>query len=210
MNYMVTAWGLNFRDFPGLEHSTVLGVLYKGDLVTKLQTCEDDYWFLVETEDQQKGWVSSKYLEPADKTEENLDYPWMDIARNQMHAGVEELPGEDAHPMIVAYLKSTTLGKPYNESDETPWCSAFVNWCVEQAGYAGTDSAWARSWLSWGKRIAAPKHQGAIVVFSRGSGGHVGFFIKQDAHNIWILGGNQSNTISIAAYPKTRLLGIRG
>ena len=75
--------------------------------------------------------------------------PWLEIAEREQ--GVAEVPGAGDNPRVVDYLMSTTLGSLENQNDETPWCSAFVNWCMEQAGIKGTNSAWARSWLDWGK-----------------------------------------------------------
>src|SRR4030095_2451187 len=77
------------------------------------------------------------------------------------------------------------------------WCSAFANWCVEKAGYEGTDSAWAKSWLTWGKKLATPR-RGCIAVFTRGDGGHVGFYISKTSSVIKVLGGNQSDEVNIS------------
>ena len=104
---------------------------------------------------------------------------WLEIAEDEME--VAEVSGPEANPRIVEYLQSTSLGFPYNESDETPWCSAFVNWVITQAGLDGTDSAWARSWLNWGRKAVAGEFYGAICVLKRGkSSGHVGFLTAWD------------------------------
>ena len=50
---------------------------------------------------------------------------------------------------------------------------------------------------------------GAVVIFERGSGGHVGFAIRQDDTNFCVLGGNQSDAVTIAHIAKSRLLGAR-
>jgi uncharacterized protein (TIGR02594 family) len=123
--------------------------------------------------------------------------------------GVKEFPGDGDNPRIVQYLQSTTLEAPYNSNDETAWCSAFVNWCVERSGYEGTDSAWARSWLEWGKKTAQPK-RGCIVVFERGlKYGHVGFYVRKTQSNIYVLGGNQDDAVNEKGYPTSKLLGYR-
>ena len=75
-----------------------------------------------------------------------IEYPWMAIARSKL--GIHEVPGPEAHAFIVECLKSTTIGRPDNQSDETPWCSAFANRVMQLSGYKGTNSAWARSWLN--------------------------------------------------------------
>jgi uncharacterized protein (TIGR02594 family) len=110
----------------------------------------------------------------------------------------------------VEYLKSTTLGRPDNENDETPWCSALVNWVLKQAGVEHrTNLAWARSWLTWGVTTDDPI-PGTIVVFSRGqNSGHVGFFLEEDDDRIKVLGGNQGDAVTISWFSKGNLLGYR-
>lgn len=110
---------------------------------------------------------------------------------------------------IQEYL--ATVGLP-NDPDETPWCSAFVNWVLKKAGMSGTNNAAARSWLKWGKPTTKPQPFD-IVVFWRGEPtgwqGHVAFYISSTPTTIKVLGGNQGNKVSIAEYPKSRLLGYR-
>ncbi len=69
----------------------------------------------------------------------------------------------------------------------------------------------ARSYLRWGAALDQGRF-GAIAVLSRGSdpaAGHVGFlFGETDAHVV-LLGGNQGDAVGVAAFPKTRLLGLR-
>ncbi len=81
--------------------------------------------------------------------------PWMEIARAE--EGVKEIVGDEDNPRVLQYLRSTSLGKWAASRDETPWCSAFVNWCITQAGLEGTNSAMARSWLGWGVDLAMPR-----------------------------------------------------
>lgn len=94
------------------------------------------------------------------------------------------------------------------------WCAAFVGSLLELHGYERTDSLMARSYLYYGEIVSEPKI-GDVVIFSRGPRpwGHVGFYIYDqmidgELHYI-VLGGNQSNKISVDAYPVSRLLGIR-
>lgn len=123
--------------------------------------------------------------------------------------GQIEVPGDADNPRIVEYLKSTTLPPELAAQDETAWCSAFVNWCVEHSGHKGTRSAAARSWLEWGKAISIPR-RGCIAVFSRGeSSGHVAFYMCSILHNYIVLGGNQANRVGVNDYDRARLLGFR-
>ena len=122
---------------------------------------------------------------------------------------MQEVAGAAANPRIVEYLHSTTLENGAASTDETPWCSAFANWCVERAGRAGTDSAWARSWLTWGKATKSPT-VGCVVVLQRDANkGHVGFFVSRTSTHVRLLGGNQQNRVCEQDYPLANLLGYR-
>jgi hypothetical protein len=75
------------------------------------------------------------------------------------------------------------------------------------AGALGTNPYWARNWLQFGQ--AVPPVTGAVLVFARGSGGHVGFAVGQDDTHFHVLGGNQSDAVTVARIAKSRLLGAR-
>ena len=142
---------------------------------------------------------------------------WLQIAIGEMNKGVHEVPGEQHDDTIVAYLASTSL-PPEHHADETAWCSAFVNWCITEAGLMGTNLANARSWLNFGAAVDAAQ-PGDICVFWREDPdswkGHVGFFMDDDGTNIMVLGGNQTDpetgagAVCIRPYPRSRLLGFR-
>jgi uncharacterized protein (TIGR02594 family) len=121
---------------------------------------------------------------------------------------VKEIPGKNHNPRILLYHNSTSLKA---STDEVPWCSSFANYIVGKAGLEGTNSAMARSWEKWGKEISKPI-PGCIVVFSRGSDkrfGHVAIFLYETKKNIYVIGGNQSDSVNIASYPKSKLVTYR-
>jgi uncharacterized protein (TIGR02594 family) len=135
--------------------------------------------------------------------------PWYEIALEELAASVAE-QGSAAHPRILEYLATCTdLEEGEAERDSTPWCSAFVNWCLAQSGIEGTDSGWARSWAEWGVPIDPPR-LGAVAVWARGRRsaeepvvtGHVSFFVEDLGDSLLVLGGNQSDSVSLKAYPK--------
>lgn len=138
--------------------------------------------------------------------------PWMAIATGEI--GQREIRGAQHNPRIVEYHATTTLRAT---TDETAWCSSFVNWCLKQAGITGTNSAAAASWVNWGQ--AATAKAGAItVIYNQAaasslsiSGNHVGFLVQETGTHYQLLGGNQSNQVKISSYPKTswRLKGYR-
>jgi len=135
----------------------------------------------------------------------NKIYPHLQIALQEL--GVKEVAGDGDNPRIVEYLKSVEM----RADDEIPWCAAFVNWCLEQSGCAGTKRPNAKSYLSWGYSIKEPV-PGAIVVFDRGKykwQGHVGFFLDQTKSYVYLIGGNQENKVSVRPYDKRKLEGYR-
>ena len=137
------------------------------------------------------------------------DPKWLKLAKAEI--GTKEVKGDEDNPVIMRYYADA--GFPEIKHDETPWCAGFVGAMLERSGYASAKTLWARSYMKWGKKLSQPK-LGCIVVFSRGDPragtGHVGFYMGQDLDgNILLLGGNQSNQVSITTYSKSRLLGYR-
>lgn len=122
----------------------------------------------------------------------------LDIALGEL--GVYEVQGKNNNERILEYHSVTTLNAT---NDETPWCSSFVNWVVQQAGFKPTKSAMAASWKHWGKRLSKPK-RGCIIGYVNTDGtGHVGFLFDQNATNYKIIGGNQKDSVTISSYSKT-------
>lgn len=125
--------------------------------------------------------------------------------------GVKEIVGPQHNPTIVNYAKS--IGATWVNDDETPWCAIFVQWVLMKAGFKYSSSALARSFEKYGTPTTNPS-PGDIVVFWRvkptATTGHVGFFLGYATDgNIFVLGGNQGNAVSVAKYPKANLLGFR-
>jgi uncharacterized protein (TIGR02594 family) len=134
------------------------------------------------------------------------DPAWLKTARG--YVGLREIVGPKHNPAIVdLWRKAQVAGV---DSDEVPWCAAFVSAVFEEAGIRSARTGWARAYLNWGRRIGAPA-VGAVVVFERGpNAGHVGFVVGQDgAGRIMVLGGNQSNAVTVAAFERGRVLGYR-
>lgn len=135
------------------------------------------------------------------------DPPWMVLAAHEL--GVAQWPAGQSNPRITEYHDGTNI-RGYD--DKASWCSSFINWCLSQAGLAGTGSALARSWLDWGVPLQEPV-RGCIAVLYRDDPsswkGHVGFFLRQDADSVYLLGGNQLGEVREHFYPKAAMLGFR-
>lgn len=131
--------------------------------------------------------------------------PWMVVAESLI--GIKEVRGARHNPEILQMWRDIKRGGI--KTDEVPWCAAFVGACLERSGIESTRFEGARSYVSWGQRLAEPV-AGCVVVFSRDGGGHVGFVVGQDkAGNLLVLGGNQSDAVNIRAFPRSRVTAYR-
>ena len=133
----------------------------------------------------------------------NGEPPWIRIARG--YIGIQEIPGIENNPQVLKWWKLIRLNY---QNDEIPWCAAYVGGVLEEAGIESTRSGRARSYESWGQ--ACKPTLGAIAVFRREGGGHVGFVIGVDASgNLMILGGNQGDAVRISSFPRANLITTR-
>jgi uncharacterized protein (TIGR02594 family) len=116
--------------------------------------------------------------------------------------GTREISGAQDNPEIVQWFAD--VGHQWVRDDETAWCAAFAGAMLEAAGIRSTRALNARSYMEWGEPTDDPK-EGDVVVFWRVSRsdwrGHVGFFVRKDRNRVWVLGGNQSNSVSEKDYP---------
>lgn len=130
---------------------------------------------------------------------------WLAVAESLK--GIKEVPGAKHNPEILQMWRDIKRGGI--KSDEVPWCAAFVGACLERVDIESTRFEGARSYASWGQKLAAPV-VGCVVVFSRTGGGHVGFVVGQDeAGNLLVLGGNQSDEVNVRAFPRSRVTAYR-
>lgn len=132
---------------------------------------------------------------------------WLTIARN--YIGVTEIPGAKSNSTILGWAKWLKgWFKSFFTDDDIPWCAVFVNACLGEAGVTGTGTLAARDFEKWGR--TGPLALGAILVFKRPTGGHVGFYMgEREDGALRVLGGNQSNTVSEIWIERARLTGIR-
>lgn len=135
---------------------------------------------------------------------------------------IREQPGAVDHP-FVQWAFSLCAGYGLDEPDETPWCSAWLNAVCWLLRRPRSKSAAARSWLAVARGVGLADAQIGedIIVLSRGLGpqpgpetlaapGHVGLYAGRDeAGRVLVLAGNQGQGVSVAAFPVTRILGIR-
>jgi uncharacterized protein (TIGR02594 family) len=132
---------------------------------------------------------------------------WLKNARSLL--GLKEIVGSRHEAKVLEFFAEA--GHPEIHDDETAWCAAFANAMLRRAGYAGTGSLAARSFLTWGEALKAPR-PGCIVVYKRGNSawqGHVNFFTRKDGNKIYGIGGNQSNAVTETPSNEADVLGYR-
>lgn len=132
-----------------------------------------------------------------------------DLMMRLRKAGVKEIRGGE-NPLIVAMHRYG--GARWAKEDEVPWCSSCINFVALLLGYERSNSASARSWLAVGQKVERPAI-GDVVIFWRGKRtgwqGHVALYAGREGGKVLALGGNQSDSINVARYADSRVLGYR-
>lgn len=133
---------------------------------------------------------------------------WFKIALQFL--GVREAPGAANSNVIMGWAKAVggaILGIVY-PGDATPWCGLFVANAIRAAGLMPPKIAVrAKAWATWG--VPCRPCEGAILVFERPGGGHVGFYAGENETKYLVLGGNQGDAVSKAWFDKTRCIAVR-
>jgi len=134
----------------------------------------------------------------------------LQIARK--YIGTREIPGKTHNNKLLALLNTalTYNGLKFVD-DETAWCGGFVAAVLVEAGLTPVKLAVrAKSWAAYGANLRTTHlAPGAILVFGREGGGHVGFYVGEDATRYYVLGGNQSNMVRVSPVLKSRLIAAR-
>jgi uncharacterized protein (TIGR02594 family) len=124
------------------------------------------------------------------------------------HFALHEIAGPASHPTIMAWAKEVGASSYYH-NDDTPWCALFMAHCATVGGFKLPPDPLAA--LSWAKFGTPQKTAmlGDVLVKARVGGGHVGLYVGEDATRYFVLGGNQANSVCIAAFPKSAFTHIR-
>lgn len=147
--------------------------------------------------------------------------------------GTNEVPGKGSNKVIESWrdeLNKAGCSVVGFSDDGIPWCGLFAAIVVLRAGKVPQSSPlWAMNWAKWGVEIASntgttakPKltfkpglraSLGDVLVFQRktatGFAGHVGFYVAEDATAFHVLGGNQSDAVTITRVAKDRCIAVR-
>jgi len=121
--------------------------------------------------------------------------------------GVSETLGKADNPVIMEWRDELNrAGKEIHgfSGDEVPWCGLFVAIVCHRAGKEIVkEPLWARNWALFGVKSPKPS-LGDVMVFHRGNGGHVAFYVGEDKEAYHVLGGNQSDSVNVTRIAKSR------
>jgi uncharacterized protein (TIGR02594 family) len=150
--------------------------------------------------------------------------PWLNVMRSL--TGTKEVAGAGANPVITGM--TTEIGRRFPEmktycnqkawdSDETPWCGVAIGYCMAMSEIrppfkSGADTdcfGWARSWADDPNyTVLKTPRLGCVVVLSRSGGGHVTLYESTSGSNYMCRGGNQSNAVTLAPFPKSNVVAL--
>lgn len=138
--------------------------------------------------------------------------PWLTI--NRAITGTKEFDGGKNNPIILGWVSSIIERYPelkpgigWYKHDSVPWCGLHQAYTMAKAGFRPPlEPLLATNWFyKWedGVKLSGPA-LGAVVVMTRQGGGHVTQYEGED-DNYWFgRGGNQSDTVNVAKFPKSR------
>ena len=135
---------------------------------------------------------------------------WITEARRLL--GTREVRGKGNNPIIMDWAQELDQWYP---GDDVPWCGLFVAHCMDQGAPEEAQDfnrLGARAWRAFG--VEVEPSAGCIGVFwrthkTKSVNGHVAFILGEGPDYYVILGGNQSDNVTITKIAKDRLLECR-
>lgn len=130
------------------------------------------------------------------------------LVEAKLHIGLREIVGPTHNKTILGWLEKL---RAWWRNDETPWCGVFCAAVMQEAGLPYPKLYMrAKAWSDYGSLLRPDRlAPGAILVFDRAGGGHVGFYVGEDAAHYHVLGGNQGNAVNVMKLGKSRLVASR-
>lgn len=124
--------------------------------------------------------------------------------------GISEAPGAASHPRIRKAINEAAEWLDDDDS-KTAWCGCIMGlWCKEINLPRPSEFFRAASWAAIGKDVPLGEaRRGDICVFKRDGGSHVALFHSVAGVRVTVLGGNQSNAVTVASFPIASLRAIR-
>ena len=137
------------------------------------------------------------------------------VANARKYIGTVEVKGTKHNPKILALSVkafAATGKKSWIHNDEIPWCGSYLGGVFAESGLGHKipkEFYRAREWESAGTKLTRPAY-GCVVTFTRDGGGHVGIVVgKTKTGMLKVLGGNQSNAVTIQDFDPKRVTSYR-
>lgn len=133
---------------------------------------------------------------------ENEGAPKMIVEALKLY-GTRETIGAANNPVILEWAEE--LGLKEYKADSIAWCGLFVAIVAKRAGKEVVkDPLWADNWRKFGNK-GDEAMLGDVLVFKRTGGNHVGVYVGEDENYYHLIGGNQSDAVTITRIAKLRL-----
>ena len=142
---------------------------------------------------------------------------WLGVAVG--YEGQREIKGPKTATFISTFLQRL---KSTWKDDETAWCGTFIAGVLDETNTrfkrTGTmllrwPAAWYRALAyadpMYGTHLKPEQYRpGAICAKTRKGGGHVFFYLGESATHIYGIGGNTSDCVKCAWYPKSEISAV--
>lgn len=145
---------------------------------------------------------------------------WMQVALK--YEGQREIKGPKTAGFIGKFLQRL---KSAWKDDETAWCGTFIAGVLDETNQLfkrGTPGQpglllWPKHWYralayadkQYGTHLQPKQYRpGAICAKTRKGGGHVFFYLGENSTHIYGIGGNTSDSVKAAWYPKADITGV--
>jgi uncharacterized protein (TIGR02594 family) len=130
--------------------------------------------------------------------------PWMAEMHRRM--GLHEVTHK---AKLIEFLK---IGKFLGDPSKLPWCGDMVESCIAKVlptEPLPANPFWAQAWATFGINAQTPLVGSIGVIRWSANAGHVGFVAGVEGNNVVLLGGNQSNAITLASFPRDKFIAFR-
>lgn len=130
--------------------------------------------------------------------------PWMAEMHRKM--GLHEIRD---NAVLTAWLK---IGRFLGNPKDYPWCGDGLESCIAKtlpSEPLPSNPFFAQSWATWGVDVKVPLVGCIGVIRWTPTSGHVGIVAGIDGNTVYMLGCNQSNSISVAAFPRSKFIAFR-
>lgn len=142
-----------------------------------------------------------------------------DRAASYFGRGIKEIAGPSSHPQIRAWLKRCEALYPTDltiDDSKYAWCGVFVgNMVLDERASSNIPAPpkyfqGAAKWRTWGTAVPFKSAQrGDVVVLTRPGGYHVAIVSGLTTTGLKVIGGNQSDALTIADYPWSKVVAVR-